>query len=136
MIDAKKDAKAIDFDAARIKLRPILKNLNSVSAEIEASSVMTRDGISIASVMREDIDQDRLGAMCGSLLSLSDKTSAELERGALKQVLIESENGCILIVRIGVSAVLAIVTRPTAKLGVVFNEARKIAREIEETAAF
>ena len=119
-------------DAINQKLRPILKKLNNVSSEIEASSVMTRDGISLAAVLQHDIDHDRLGAMCASLLSLGDKTSSELQRGKLKQVLIEGENGCVLMVQIGPRAVLAVVSRPTSKLGVVFNEARKIAREIEE----
>jgi len=114
------------------KIRPILKRLNSVSSEIEASSVMSRDGISLASVMRDSVDQDRLGAMCASLLSLGDKTSSELDRGKLKQVLIEGDNGCVLIVQIGSRAVLAVVSKPTSKLGMVFNEARKIAREIEQ----
>ncbi|MDY6979766.1 MAG: roadblock/LC7 domain-containing protein [Pseudomonadota bacterium] len=114
-------------------IKPILKRLNNVSNDIEASSVMTRDGISLASVMRDSIDQDRLGAMCASLLSLGAKTSSELERGNLKQVLIEGENGCVLVVQIGARAVLAIVSRPSSKLGMVFNEARKIAREIEQT---
>ncbi len=119
-------------DALGMRIRPILKRLNSISSEIEASSVMTRDGLTLASVLRDSINEDRLGAMCASLLSLGDKTSAELERGKLKQVLIEGEGGCVLMVQIGQRAVLAVVSKPTSKLGMVFNEARKIAREIEE----
>ncbi|MEJ2391519.1 MAG: roadblock/LC7 domain-containing protein [Gammaproteobacteria bacterium] len=56
-------------------LKPILGRLNSVSKEIEASAVMTRDGLTLASKIRDDVNQDRLGAMCASLLSLSDKTA-------------------------------------------------------------
>ncbi len=126
------DNKSNVRDAMRQRIRPILKRLNSISSEIEASSVMTRDGITLASVLRDDIDEDRLGAMCASLLSLGDKTSSELERGKLKQVLIEGESGCVLMVQIGRQAVLAVISKPTSKLGMVFNEARKIAREIEE----
>lgn len=121
------------YEAVGEKIRPILKKLNNISGEIEASSVMSRDGISLASVMRDNVDQDRLGAMCASLLSLGDKTASELERGKLKQILIEGESGCVLIVEIGQRAVLAVVSKPTSKLGMVFNEARKIAREIEQS---
>lgn len=114
-------------------LKPILSRLNSISKEIEASAVMTRDGISLASKIRDDVNQDRLGAMCASLLSLSDKTAKELSRGNLKQVLIEGDQGCILIVQIGKRAVLAVVSKASSNLGMVFVEARKAAREIEET---
>ncbi|MFP4611045.1 MAG: roadblock/LC7 domain-containing protein [Thiohalophilus sp.] len=120
------------YEAIGEKIRPILKRLNNISADIEASSVMSRDGINLASVMRNNVDQDRLGAMCASLLSLGGKTASELERGKLKQVLIEGDNGCVLIVQIGDRAVLAVVSKPTSRLGMVFNEARKIAREIED----
>lgn len=115
------------------KLRPILKRLNAFSNDIEASAIMTRDGLSIASVMSNNVNPDRLGAMCASLLSLGDKTATELERGKLKQVLIEGDNGWVLIVHIGAKAVLAIVSKPTSKLGMVFIEAKKAANEIKET---
>lgn len=114
-------------------LKPILARLNSISKEIEASAVMTRDGLTLASKIRDDVNQDRLGAMCASLLSLSDKTAKELSRGNLKQVLIEGDQGCVLIVHIGKRAVLAVVSKATSNLGMVFLEARKIAKEIEAT---
>lgn len=115
------------------KFRPILKRLNGFSNDIEASAIMTRDGLSIASVMNESVNPDRLGAMCASLLSLGDKTASELERGKLKQVLIECESGCVLIVNVGKSAVLAIVSKATSKIGMVFIEAKKAANDIIET---
>jgi predicted regulator of Ras-like GTPase activity (Roadblock/LC7/MglB family) len=114
-------------------LKPILSRLNSISKEIEASAVMTRDGLTLASKIREEVNQDRLGAMCASLLSLSDKTAKELSRGNLKQVLIEGDQGCVLIVHIGKRAVLAVVSKPSSNLGMVFLEARKVAKEIEAT---
>jgi len=112
------------------KLKPILNQLRSISNDIEAASVMSRDGINIASVMDDSVDPDRLGAMCASLLSLSDKTSAELKRGKLKQVLIEGEQGCVLMVQIGDRAVLAVVSKPTSNLGMVFLEAKKTVKTI------
>lgn len=114
-------------------LKPILGKLNSISQEIEASAVMTRDGLTLASKIRDDVNQDRLGAMCASLLSLSDKTAKELSRGNLKQVLIEGDQGCVLIVHIGKRAVLAVVSKASSNLGMVFLEARKAAKEIEAT---
>jgi len=111
-------------------VKPILKRLNSFSKDIEASAVMSRDGHSLSSVLGEGVDSDRLGAMCASMLSLAERTSRELKRGNLKQVVIEGDEGYVLIVNIGVEAVLAVVSQPSAKLGMVFVEAKKIAKEI------
>jgi predicted regulator of Ras-like GTPase activity (Roadblock/LC7/MglB family) len=112
------------------QIRSILKNLNNFSEQIEASSVMSRDGISVASVLSDGVDPDRLGALCSSLLSLADTTAKELERGRINQLLLEGDKGYVLIIHVGSKAVLGIVTRPKANLGMVFVEANKIASQI------
>lgn len=113
-------------------IRPILRKLNSITTDIEASAVMTRDGLSIASIMGAGVDPDRLGAMCASMLSLADKTAKELERGKLKQVLVDGEAGYMLLVHVGANAVLAVVSRPDVHLGKVLLEAKKTAAEISK----
>ena len=120
------DTSAIDA------IKPILSRLNSVSKDIQASAVMSRDGHSLASVMGDGVNTVRLGAMCASMLSLAEKTSLELSRGRLKQVLVEGEQGYVLVVHIGTKAVLAVVSKPTANLGMVFIEAKKVAKQIAE----
>ena len=108
-------------------VRPILRRLNSISNEIEASAVMSGDGISIASELSDGVDPDRFGAMCASLLALADRTVKEISRGDLKQVLVEGTEGSMLVVRINEKAVLAVATQPTVNLGRVFLEAKKVA---------
>ena len=114
------------------KLHPILKNLNDSSEHIEASAVMSRDGLSVASVLGEGVDPDRLGAMCAALLGLAETTARELNRGALRQVLIHGTNGYMLVTHVGEKAVLAVASRSGTNLGMVFVEARKTAAKIAE----
>lgn len=114
-------------------LRTILRTLNTFSAEIEASATISTDGIMLASVLGPGTDGDRFGAMCASLLALAERAAHEIARGALKQVLVEGENGVMLLVNAGADAVLAVAARPTVNLGMVFIEARKTAARIDET---
>ena len=111
-------------------IRPTLRELNSSSQHIEASAVISRDGLTVASVLGEGVDPDRLGAMCASMLALADTTAAELSRGKLRQVLIEGEHGYVLAVHIGTNAVLAVVAQATVNLGMVFLEARRTAASV------
>jgi len=111
-------------------LKKVLRKLNSSSTNIEASAVITRDGLTLASVFDENVCPDRLGAMCASMLSLAAKTANELARGRLEQVLIEGKNGYLLIVHIGENAVLSVISRPSSNLGMVFIEAKKTAAEL------
>lgn len=117
-------------------LTPMLKKLNELSKDIEASAVMSRDGHTLANVLGETTDPHRFGAMCASMLSLAERTTADLERGKLKQVLIEGDQGYVLLMQIGSKAVLAIVSRPSANLGMIFVEARKLAGQIEAHKLF
>jgi predicted regulator of Ras-like GTPase activity (Roadblock/LC7/MglB family) len=112
-------------------LRPVLRRLNSLSADIEASAVVSGDGLTIASVFGEGIDPDRFGAMCASLLALADRAGQEIARGQLRQVLIEGDNGTMLLVHAGPDAVLAVAARPTINLGMVFLEAKRTAAVVQ-----
>lgn len=116
-------------------LRPILRALNGQSADIEASAVISGDGFTLAAVLGEDVDPDRFGAMCASLLALADRAAQEIARGTLKQVLVEGERGTMLLVQAGPEAVLAVAARPTMNLGMVFLEARKTALKVQAALA-
>jgi predicted regulator of Ras-like GTPase activity (Roadblock/LC7/MglB family) len=114
------------------QLKPILRELNSVSEHIEASAIMSRDGLSVASVLGAGVDPDRLGAMCAALLGLADTTARELNRGTLRQVLIHGTLGYMLITHVGEKAVLAVATKPGTNLGMVFLETKKTAKKIAD----
>ena len=113
-------------------LRPILRGLYSSSAEIEASAVISSDGFTLAWELDSSVDPDRYGAMCASLLALSNRAAQEISRGDLKQVMIEGEKGAMLLVQAGPEAVLALGTKETANLGMVFIEARKTAQKVKD----
>ncbi len=113
------------------KLRPVLRELNQSSNHIEASSVMTKDGLCIASLLGDNVDADRVGAMCAALLSLADTTAKELDRGDLRQVLLHGSKGFMLITHVGTKAVLAVASKPGTNLGMVFVETKKTAKKLE-----
>lgn len=111
-------------------LRPILRRFNSASSDIEASAVISTDGINMAWVLDEKVDTDRFGAMCASLLALASRAAEEISRGNLKQVLVEGDAGLMLLVYAGNDAVLAVATKPTINLGKIFIDSRKTAENI------
>lgn len=116
--------------AIETAVTPILKKLNSTSSDIQASAVMSRDDHTLATVLGESVNSVRLGAMCATLLSLGEKASLELNRGHLRQILIQGDQGYVLLMRIGEKAVLAVVSQPSANLGMLLVEARRTAAEI------
>ncbi|MEW5791996.1 MAG: roadblock/LC7 domain-containing protein [Pseudomonadota bacterium] len=113
-------------------LKSVLGDLNGASADVEASAVISTDGLTIASMLSAGMDEDRVGAMSAAMLSLGDRTAAELSRGELEQVMVKGENGYILLIHAGKDAVLTVIARKEAKLGLVFLDAKRAANSIAE----
>jgi uncharacterized protein len=111
-------------------LTTILNDLNGSSVDIEASAVVSADGLMMASLLPPGLEADRMGAMSAAMLALGSRTAEELARGGLEQVLIKGENGYVLLTQAGTEAVLAVVTRPSAKLGLIFLDVRRAAEKI------
>lgn len=121
-----------DSSQSNAQLRQILKDLNNRLNQIEASAVITTDGLIRAEQLGTEIDHDRFGAMCATLLSLAKRAVVDTARGELKLVLIEGSEGSMLVVQIGHQGVLALAARPKSQLGMIFVEARKTAQQIAE----
>ncbi|MEN8177390.1 MAG: roadblock/LC7 domain-containing protein [Pseudomonadota bacterium] len=111
-------------------LNSILNELNGTSADIEASGVISTDGLMMASQMPAELDEDRIGAMSAAMLSLGDRTAQELSRGSLEQVLIKGENGYVLMTGAGDEAVVTVMAKPKAKLGLIFLDVKRAAENI------
>ena len=113
-------------------LTSVLTELNGTSGDIEASAVISTDGLTIASVLPAGMDEDRVGAMSAAMLSLGDRTAQELARGRLEQVLIKGEKGYVLMIYAGSESVLTVLAKPNAKLGLIFLDVKRAAASIAE----
>ena len=113
-------------------LTSILSELNGTSADIEASAVISTDGLMIAAVLPQGMDEDRVGAMSAAMLSLGDRTASELGRGTLEQVLIKGDNGFVLMTHAGEDAVVTVMAKPKAKLGLIFLDVKRATENITQ----
>jgi hypothetical protein len=111
-------------------LTSILSELNGSSADIEASAIVSTDGLMMAALLPAGMDEDRVGAMSAALLSLGDRTAKELARGGLEQVLIKGDKGYILMTHAGEDAVLTVLAKPQARLGLIFLDVKRAAEAV------
>jgi hypothetical protein len=113
-------------------LKSILSELNGTSADIQASAAISTDGLVMASILPKDMDEDRIGAMAAAMLSLGDRTSHELGRGDLEQVLVKGQHGYVLMTHAGPGTVVTVVTKTSAKLGLIFLDIKRAAESISK----
>jgi predicted regulator of Ras-like GTPase activity (Roadblock/LC7/MglB family) len=101
------------------------------SPGIEASAVVSVDGLIMASALPEVVEEDRVSAMSAAMLSLGERISGELGRGLLDQVYIRGDRGYVILTSIGEEAVLTALAREGAKLGLILLEMRRAAEDLE-----
>ena len=104
-----------------------LRAMQTAAPDIEASAIVSVDGLIIASALAADVEEDRVSAMSAAMLSLGERIAGELGRGELDQVYIRGDNGFIILTAIGDEAVLTALARKKAKLGMIFLEMRRAA---------
>ncbi|MES0338879.1 MAG: roadblock/LC7 domain-containing protein [Anaerolineales bacterium] len=109
-----------------------LRDLQASSPDVEASAVISVDGLTIASALPESIEGDRVAAMSAAMLSLGERISGELGRGNLDQVYIRGENGFMILMAVGDEAVLTVLARKQAKLGLLFLDMRRVTQDLSE----
>jgi predicted regulator of Ras-like GTPase activity (Roadblock/LC7/MglB family) len=107
-----------------------LKSLQASTPDIEASAVVSVDGLIIASALPSDVEEDRVSAMSAAMLSLGERIAGELGRGALDQVYIRGAEGYVILTSVGEEAVLTVLARKDAKLGLVFLDMRRTAEDL------
>ncbi len=113
-------------------LTSILSDLNGTSADIEASAVISTDGLMMAALLPASMDEDRVGAMSAAMLSLGNRTAEELGRGTLEQVLVKGAKGYVIMTHAGEDAVVSVLAKPNARLGLIFLDVKRAAESIKK----
>lgn len=107
-----------------------LREMQAASPDIEASAVVSVDGLIMASALPAEVEEDRVSAMSAAMLSLGERIANELGRGNLEQVYIRGNAGYVILSSVGEEAVLTALAREGAKLGLIFLEMRRAAESL------
>ena len=107
-----------------------LRDLQVSSPDIEASALVSVDGLIMASALPADAEEDRVSAMSAAMLSLGERIAQELGRGILDEVYIRGELGYVVLMAVGEDAVLTALARHKAKLGLIFLEMRRATEDL------
>lgn len=112
-------------------LNRILRTLQSGTPDIEASALVSEDGLMIASALPQHVQEVRVAGMSSTLLSLGVRAATELGRGGLEQVLIRGANGYIVMLKATSGTMLLALTTKEAKLGLIFLDMSRAVEEID-----
>ncbi|MCJ7716333.1 MAG: roadblock/LC7 domain-containing protein [Anaerolineales bacterium] len=114
------------------QLDQVLYNFERNVPHVEATAVVSTDGLVIASRLPDRVEEDRVGAMGAAILSISNRSGEELDRGEMLRVLIEGTNGYLLIRSIGEVAILVALVDKKVRLGMLFYECKLCIEQLTE----
>jgi predicted regulator of Ras-like GTPase activity (Roadblock/LC7/MglB family) len=102
------------------EMNKVLRKMQSDSPGVEASALISEDGLMIASALRPDMDETRIAGMTATLINLGARAAVELARGSVKEVIIRGDNGYAVMIDAGRGVNLLVLANETSKLGLIF----------------
>jgi predicted regulator of Ras-like GTPase activity (Roadblock/LC7/MglB family) len=111
-------------------MQDVLRGLRQASPDIIGSAVVNIDGFIIASVLPGEIDEELVSGMAAAMLGVGERISTELMASTMEQTYVRSEKGYVILNAVGEDSVLIVLTTKEAKLGLVFIEIKRRAKEI------
>ncbi|RLC99748.1 MAG: hypothetical protein DRI77_02045 [Chloroflexi bacterium] len=112
-----------------------LQELQMNTPDVEATAVVSVDGLTMASSLPAGIEEDRVSAMSAAMLSLGERIASELGRGMLDEVYVKGEHGYVVLRAVGEEAVLTILARQQTKLGLLFLDMRRASEDLADILA-
>lgn len=133
MLDENKDQNIVsNEDSFLADLEAILKKLLSDNPNITIATISSVEGLPILSLIPRGSNETMISAMVAALLSISEKAVMEMQIGEFTQLYIKGFDGYVLVFEAGPTAVLAVSTTSKVKLGLIFLECERAAKEIAD----
>ena len=120
------------MSATAKQLQDLLRQMEGTAPGIEASAIVTTQGLPIVAAMPQTVNEAIVAAMTAALLGVAERALTEIPRGKLQQVTIEAEQGYIILKGAGENAILTSLVKKTANLGMVFLALKRFSKEIEK----
>ncbi|MEX8501802.1 MAG: roadblock/LC7 domain-containing protein [Leptothrix ochracea] len=92
--------------------QPMLKDLHENSPEIEASAILTVDGLTVTSLLSASMDPRRQGTMrAAAMLAMGQQAVCECACGHFEHVVVHGKEGSVLLVSITTDVVMLVLIK-------------------------
>ena len=114
------------------QLTEILQGLKKIG-DIQGSSVISRDGLTVASDLSKETDEETFAAMSAAMQGAAETAVSELKQGNLNQIIVDAQKGKIITISAGEKAILVILGKQDINLGLALLEIGKSSGKIADT---
>ncbi len=112
-------------------IKRVLHDLLESSPYIKATAVVKVSGLTVQAIMPPTIEEERVSAMAAVMLLLGERITNAMQSGRLDKVYIKGDEGHIILMAVGKQAVLTVMAKNKAPLGLLFMEMRVAANRLK-----
>jgi predicted regulator of Ras-like GTPase activity (Roadblock/LC7/MglB family) len=114
------------------QINRVLRAMHKSMDDIKASVVVNIDGLLVEAypTSEEDASSDQVAALTATLIGLAEKTLSRLAQGDVQRLLLEGEDGVMVVYPSGKRAALAVLIKKEAKLGMAMYAVKRAAEEV------
>lgn len=122
----------VNYSALQSALQEFVTSVSNV----QGASIISPDGLAIASSLPAGMEEERVAAMSAAMLALGERIGRELSRGQIERILVEGEKGYAIVSSCTEDAVLIALTDDKAKLGVINLELKQLIERLKPSLTF
>ncbi|HEY9246177.1 MAG TPA: roadblock/LC7 domain-containing protein [Candidatus Methanoperedens sp.] len=112
-------------------LEKILNDLRNIGG-IEASAIASRDGLIICSNVPQKKHAETFCAMSATMLGAAETAASQLGKGIPCRLIVESNKAKIIATGAGQKALLIVMTKHDASLGLILMEVDKASQKVSK----
>ena len=112
------------------KITTVLDEFVTGTNDVQGASIVTPDGLALASSLPSGMDEERVAAMSAAMLSLGERIGKELARGTIAQIYVEGETGYGVLTSCTDDAVFLVLASKAVKQGLLMLEIKRALGEL------
>ena len=112
-------------------MEEILKRLRNDTPGVSAVALVSNDGLIIASLLPDNIEDERVAAISAALINQGETSAEDAMLGEMSQISIRGKEGFIIITRAGKDTLLSVCTTTSATLGLVLYDISCAMKELK-----
>ena len=108
----------------------LFKKLRDINSDIIGSALFSTNGVLIRAAFTQNVNEALIGEISSRIQTNAEKSIEELSLGKLKRIIIEGEEGTIILTNAGNKAIICVIVKPDANLGMVLLNTQLLTRNI------
>jgi len=110
----------------------LLKSLMQKVEGIQSAAVVSREGLTVTSILDANVQAMHIAAMSAIIMSTCERILVELNKGELDVCIVQGSAGKFVVMEAGQDYIIVTVLKDDARMDLAFVEMRKTSRQIAD----